>query len=185
MKGRERVAARYAKSLLNLALEKGVLDAVYSDMQCLANTCQTSGEFLNFLQSPIIKTDKKKAILKELFEAKITPLSTIFINIIALKKRESYLPEITTAFISQYQQHKNIVTAVVTSAIGLDSTLRAEVLALVRKTSTAEIELKETINKNLIGGFVLRIGDQQLDASIQRTIKDLSRSFSDNPYVKQ
>lgn len=185
MKGRTRVAARYAKSLLDLALEKGILEPVYYDMQFILNTCQSSRDLVAFLQSPIIKTDKKTAVLKEIFESKINAVTLAFINIITVKKREAYIEEIAESFVNQYKRHKNILTAIVISAVGLDDTLRKQVLELVKKNVNAEVELVEKINKDLIGGFVLRIGDQQVDASIHRMVKDLSRSFSENPYVKQ
>lgn len=185
MKGRTRVAARYAKSLLDLALEKGILEPVYNDMQFILNTCKSSRDLVLFLQSPIIKTDKKIAVLKEIFEGKIGPVTHAFINIITVKKREAHIEEIAESFVNQYKRHKNVLTAIVTSAVGLDDTLRKQVLDVVKRSINTEVELVEKVNKELIGGFVLRIGDQQVDASIHRMVRELSKSFSENPYVKQ
>lgn len=180
-----RVATRYAKSLLDLALEQGVLEQVYADMLMIHNTCQQSGELSAFLKSPVIKTDKKKSVLTEIFSGKVSSITETFIILMASHKREAYLEPIAAEFIRQYKKHKRILTAVITTASGLDETLRRQVLGLVKKGAESEVELVEKIDKKLIGGFVLRVGDKQVDASIQRKLQDLRRGFSENPYVKE
>ena len=179
-----RAASRYAKSLIDLALEQGTLEKCYIDMNLVWNTCQSSPELKLMLNSPIIKGDKKSAILKKIFGEKLSPLSTAFIEIIIKKKREFFLNEIAHEFIIQYKEHKKILTAIVISAVGLDEVLRKKVLDIVKNSTKSEVVLVEKVNKDLIGGFVLKIGDKQVDASILRQIKNLKRSFSENPYVK-
>ncbi len=82
-------------------------------------------------------------------------------------------------------KHKNILSAVITSAAGIDATTRAKVMELVKATTTGEVELTEKIDKDLIGGFVIKIGDNQVDASVSRTLNDLRKNFSENPFVKE
>lgn len=177
------VATRYANSLLQLAAEKGQLEKVYADMQYVLSTCQKSKDFINFLNSPIINTDKKQAVLKELFASHISETTLGFLQILARKRRESYLPEIAQSFAAQYKEHKNILTAVITSATGIDDAVRKKVLELVKQTTKGEVELVEKTDKSLIGGFVLRIGDKQLDASISRKLNELRKSFTENPHT--
>lgn len=180
-----RVSFRYAKSLLDLSLEKGQLEQVREDMQLVLDTIRESHDLQLMLKSPIIKTDKKQAILKAIFGGKIGVISSEFIDIITRKRRESELEGIADAFISQYKNHKQILSAVITTASGLDKSLREKVLAIVKGSTKSEVELIEKINKDLIGGFVLRVDDQQVDASILRQIKNLDRTFSENPYIKE
>lgn len=180
-----RVSYRYAKSLIDLALEKGQLEQVREDMQLVFDTIRDNRDLSVMLKSPIIKTDKKQAILKMIFGEKIGVLSSEFTNIITSKRREMELEGIANSFLSQYKAHKQILTAVITTASGLDKNLREKVLAIVKGSTNSEVELTEKVNKDLIGGFVLRVGDQQVDASILRQIKNLDRSFSENPYIKQ
>ena len=184
MKG-TRVANRYAKSLIKLAIERGELEKVYADMSLVNATCMESKELYLFLKSPIIKTDKKLSILKEVFENKVSKISKEFINLIARKRREIYLSEIAREFVEQYRIHKKILVAVITSASGLDDTLRKQVLEIVKGSLNSEVELVEKVNKDLIGGFVLRIGDKQVDTSLARKLKQLTMSFSENPYIKE
>ncbi len=177
------VANRYANSLLQLAVEKGQLEKVYADMQFVQGVYAGNKDFVIFLNSPIIKTDKKIAVLKAVFAANISDMTLNFFSILANKHREMYMGSIAKAFIEQYKEHNNILTAVITSATGIDATVREKVLALVKKTTKGAVELVEKTDKTLIGGFVLRIGDKQVDASISRKLNDLRKSFSENPHT--
>lgn len=172
------VASRYAKSLLDLAVEKGQLDAVYADMLQVREVTGGSREFITFLNSPVIKTDKKIAILKSIFEGKLNALTLGFLTIVATKRRESVIPEMAASFIDQYKTHKNILTAVVTSAQGLDAATRQKALDLVKTQLNGEIELVEKTDSNLIGGFILKIGDKQVDRSVSRQLSNLKKELT-------
>lgn len=179
------VASRYAKSLLDLAVEKGQLEAVYKDMIQVKNVCATSHDFTSFLNSPIIKTDKKVNTITAVFTETLSALSIQFLTIITNKRRESYIPKIAEAFVTQYKQHKKILTAVITSAVGLDATSKAKALELIKTQAQGEVELIEKVDPNVIGGFVLRIGDKQLDKTVARQLANLKKNFSENPYVRE
>lgn len=172
------VASRYAKSLLDLAVEKGQLDAVYADMLQIKEVAAGSKEFVTFLNSPVIKTDKKTAVLNTLFEGKLSDLTLKFLIIVASKRRESVIPEMASAFIDQYKAHKNILTAVVTSASGLDAATRQKALDLVKSQMKGEIELVEKTDASLIGGFILKIGDKQIDRSVSRQLTNLKKELT-------
>ncbi|MGZ3863574.1 MAG: ATP synthase F1 subunit delta [Bacteroidia bacterium] len=175
------VATRYAKSLLQLAVEKGQLEKVYADMQLVTDICEKNKDFVNFINSPIINSDKKQAVLKEVLKNNVSEITLGFFDVLAAKRRENYIAEIAKAFAAQYKEHKNILTAVITSAAGIDSTVKTKVLELVKQTTKGEVELVEKIDKDLIGGFVLRIGDKQVDASVSRKLNDLRKTFTENP----
>src|SRR5688500_1511349 len=113
------VAGRYANSLMELAQDKNKMDAVRSDMQLISQVCAENREFILFINSPIIKTDKKIAVLEDIFKGKISDLTMSFLILMTKKQRESYLKDIASAFEESYKQKKNIFTAVVTSARGL------------------------------------------------------------------
>ena len=179
------VASRYAKSLLDLAVEKGQLEAIRKDMQLVKSVCVSNIDFVIFLESPVIKTDKKKEILSSVFKGKVSDLTMAFMNIIADKRREGYIDDIAKAFDEQYKIHKNVLTAVITSASGIDDATRAKVMELVKSTASGEVDLIEKTDAALIGGFVLRIGDKQYDTSVTRKLNDLRKNFSENPFVKE
>jgi F-type H+-transporting ATPase subunit delta len=177
------VATRYAKSLLQLAVEQGKLEPVHADMQLVKSVYDGNKEFANFLNSPIISTDKKLAVLKSIFDGKISDITLGFFSILTAKRREMYVGDIAKAFISQYKEHKGITTAVVTSAAGIDGNSRAKILELVKQQARGEVELVEKVDPSLIGGFILRIGDKQVDASIARKLTQLRKTFAENPHT--
>ena len=172
------VASRYAKSLLDLAVEKNQLDEVYADMLYIKELCAQSKEFTQFLNSPIINVDKKIATLKIVFEKKLNVMSAGFISIVTSKHRESIIPQISGSFIEQYKTHKNILTAIVTSANGLDAATKQKALDLVKSQLNGEVELIERVDANLIGGIILKIGDKQIDKSVSRQLANLKKELT-------
>ncbi len=179
-----KVAKRYAKSLLDLSRETGSIDAVGADMKLFVAVCEQNRDLSLLLANPIIHGEKKLSILTKVFEGKMNKLSISFFDIITRKGREAYLEGIAKEFVRQYKLFKGIQTAVITSAVGLDDKLRSEVYNLVKNSLKSEVELIEKIDKNIIGGFVLRMEDKQYDASIASELRKLTKEFSANPYVK-
>jgi F-type H+-transporting ATPase subunit delta len=180
-----KVAKRYAKSLIDLSREQGVLDAVNQDMTLLVSVCEANRDLALLLGNPIIGADKKLSVLNAVFGQRVSKLSSAFFDIITRKGRESHLVGIAKEFVAQYKKSKGIETAVVTTAAGLDDRLRAEVLRTVRESMKSEVELVEKVDKDLIGGFVLRVGDKLYDASVASELRKLAREFSSNPFVQK
>jgi F-type H+-transporting ATPase subunit delta len=169
------VAGRYAKSLMELATEKGQVEVVKNDMALVEKVCKENRDFNLFLKSPVIKTDKKVEVLGVLFGEKISALSFSFLKLITGKHREGIIHEIASAFIEQYKVNKKIFTAVVTSAKGLDAKTREKMIDLIRSQMDGEVELIEKIDAETIGGFVLRIGDRQVDRTVARQLSNLKK----------
>lgn len=175
-----RAAGRYAKSLLSLAIEQKSLEDVNKDMAFVAFTCKSSTDLMLLLKSPIVKTDKKLSILNAIFSGNTGKLVSGFIELITKKKREKIILDIAVAFGEQYNAYKNITSAKVSTAIELDKDLKSKIMAIVKTASNGEVEIEEEINKDLIGGFVIKIGDQQVDSSIHSKLQKLKREFSTN-----
>ena len=179
-----RVTIRYAKALLQLAIEQNILEQSYADMVLLDSVFKQNKDLSLLLKSPIVKTDQKLSIFKLIFESKIGEVSMAFINIITTKKRESLLALIASSFISLYKEHNKIETASVTTATPLDETLRAEVINFIKKHGNDNVELTEKVDENIIGGAIIRMGDKQLDASVSKAISELRQSFNSNLYLQ-
>ena len=172
------VAIRYAKSLIDLANEKGQLDTVYGDMRKVLAGCKQIKDLHLLLKTPLVKTDKKIFVFKAIFKGQVSDVTEHFIILITKNRREGYLEDIAEEFIIQYKEKKNIVTAIVTSAIQLDDTIRGKIMDLLKKWYKAEIEIVEKIDPKLIGGFVLRIGNKEADMSILRQLNQLKKEFN-------
>ncbi len=180
-----RVASRYAKSLIGLAQEKGALEAVHQDMQLFAQICEENVDFRIMLRNPIINHEKKLNILKSLFNDRVHHMTSAFFEIITRKNRESVLHTIANEVHKQYNTLKGVEMAEIKTTFALDDELRAEFKSVIAKaTGKNGVELKEEVDKELIGGYVLRVGGQQIDDSLKGKLKELKLKFSHNPYLK-
>ena len=173
-----KTANRYAKALLELSLEKGNLDAVNGNMQVLSDTINESADLRSLIKNPTVKEEEKNTIFTALFGKTFDADTMNFISLLTKNKRTEILPEITQQFITQYRANKNIVTAEVTSATELDEEQKKSIIALLKHDG--EVEMVETINPALIGGFIVKVGDKQIDASIATKFKNLRKEISLN-----
>jgi F-type H+-transporting ATPase subunit delta len=179
-----RVALRYAKSLLDLAIERGQLEQVYNDMLYLQQLNKGSKEFLNLLRSPVINSDAKIKAINAVTAGKISDLTVAFTTLLINKTREADLPEVITSFIQQYKQKKNINTVKLTTAVPVSDDVKNQLVEQVKKTSGLQnIELETTVDPNIIGGFVLQTGDKLIDASVAYDLKMISRQFENNDFI--
>ena len=180
-----RIAQRYAKALFDLAIEQNIIERVYDDIVLIKGVCETNKDFILLLSSPIIKSDKKQAIIKEIFEKHIHHVTLSFLLIITKKRREYYISQISKKFIVFYKDFKGIEIVTVTSANQLDQTTIQKVLQKLKTFITKEIELVQVINPNIIGGFIIQYDDKKYDASILNKIHSLSKNFLTNEYIKE
>lgn len=178
-----RLASRYAKSLIDLAIEQNVLEAVQQDMLLLKAITKSNTDFVALLRSPIIKADKKVKILNAILEGKVSELTTAFIRLVTFKGRESVLPEMAGEFIKQYNVIKNIGTVKITTAVDIDGNILSAIKQKVEAATSRQVVLETAVNPRLIGGFVLETGDQLFDASVMRDLKDIRKQFMQNIYV--
>ncbi|MBC5993885.1 ATP synthase F1 subunit delta [Pontibacter cellulosilyticus] len=180
-----RVASRYAKSLIELANEKGLVEQVHADMQLFTEVISQNRDFQLLLRNPIVKPEKKLAVLNAVFKGKVQELTLAFFNLIARKQRESLLEFVATSFEEQYNELKGIVKAQVTSALPLTASLREQLGIKLAAEYGQQIQLEEIIDPSLIGGFVLKVGDKQIDSSVKNSLRKLRNEFKDNPYINK
>jgi F-type H+-transporting ATPase subunit delta len=179
-----RLATRYAKSLIDLANERGELEKVFADMQWLQAVCKSNRDFVNLLRSPVIVPDTKLKIIDAVSVGKLSVMTSGFITLLVKKGRESNLPEIATAFITQYKIQNKIHTVKLTTAQPASEAVKQAVIEQVKKTSGFDnIELEEKVDKDIIGGFVLQMGDKLIDASVSYDLKAIARQFENNDFI--
>lgn len=176
MKG-TKAASRYAQALLELATEKNKVDTVQDDMNFFLSVVNENREFENLLKSPIVKADKKISIFNAVFDA-FDETSISFLTLIVKNGRESILPQIAMAYKAKLQEQKGIVPITITTASKLDEAVRSQILAKIETSVKGTLEVEEKIDESLIGGFVVRMGDTQIDASVSRQFKDLKQRLT-------
>lgn len=175
----QRIAGRYAKSLLDLAVEQNKLERVLEDVKSLKKATEHRELYL-LLKSPIVNAPKKLSIVEAIFGGKYDELTMAFLRILINKGREPFVPEVAEAFLSQYKSLKHIASVKVTTAQALSaealSGLQKKLEAAIADASAVEIET--AVDPALIGGFVLEMGDKVYDASVTQKLEQLKRAFS-------
>lgn len=174
----QRIAGRYAKSLLDLARENNKLDRVLEDVKSF-QAASKNRDFYLLLKSPIVNARKKLSILDALFLDKYDEMTMAFLRILVNKGREPYLPEVAEEFITQYKKIKHITTVKVTTAQPMTAAaLQALEAKLMASDATAtSVEIETAVNPELIGGFVLELDDKIYDASVAQKLEDVKRSL--------
>ena len=181
----QRIATRYAKSLVDLGVEIDCLDELQRDILSLKEAL-TNRDLYLLTKSPIIKPDKKISIFKEVFGSSFNKVTMAFFDIITRKGREVILPEMTTAFLEQYQKLKKVTSVKLTTAavVSEDSLERIKKVLLASEVTDEKVEIEADIDEQLIGGFVLKMGDKLYDASVAYKLDQIKKIFTDNKYIK-
>lgn len=173
-----RVATRYAKSLIDLSEEQNLLEEIKDDMALFVKTLKANSLLSAVLRNPIVSLSKKANILVEIFSGKVQPVTLDFFKIMVNKMRSEILFETAKEFIAQYNFKKHILKASIVSAVPLSESNRKEAMEIVKKARGGKIVLEEKVDPELIGGFVLTIGDRQFDTSIANTLSKIKEEFS-------
>lgn len=173
-----KIALRYSKALFGLALEKKILDEVYLDILHVFETLSSSKDLYNVLKSPIIRGEKKRNIVSEVFEGKINEVTLDFIFLTIKKRRERVLKDIAVQFIGSYKEYKNILPINITAAKQIEEDAKARIIEMLSEKTHKQIELNIQTDPSLIGGFIVNYEDKQLDASIRNKIHKLNKEFN-------
>lgn len=183
MKG-TRAAQRYAKAILDLSKEQKVSDLVYRDMESISKTIIASDELQDVLGSPVIKDQLKSSALKEIFkDAHAVTLGAF--DILLENNRIYLLRYVAQKYVQLYNELHNIQVATVTTAIPMDRELETKIQNKILELTGNSAKINNIVDPSIIGGFVLRIGDLQYNASIARSFSDLKREFKNNIYISQ
>jgi F-type H+-transporting ATPase subunit delta len=180
-----KVSYRFAKALLDLAKETKVMDAVKADAHVVINALKASEDLRVLCASPVIKPKVKESLMEQIFSKNISEIALKFIQLVIRHRREQNLQEIFERYISLFLVEKGIVTATVTTSIALDNALKTEFIAMVKGMTHKEVELEEKVDTDIIGGYILRVGDMEMNASLSGKLNRLKTEFNDNPYVAE
>lgn len=172
-----RAAARYAKAMLEISCEKGNSEAINSDMIFISNSITQSGELKTFLSNPIVTDQIKFNALNEIFASVAEGTKELF-KLLKTNSRFEILEAIAIGFQKQYDVLKGIVKVVVTTAVPMEESLEKKVLSKVQSLVPAkEIIISNVVDASILGGFILRMGDKQYNASIANQLQVLKREL--------
>jgi F-type H+-transporting ATPase subunit delta len=172
-----RAAIRYAKAILDLANSKNVAEAVNNDMKTIATTINGNQELNTFIQNPTIKVEVKESAVLEVF-ADTNGVTKGLFHLLFENKRFEILGEIASEYNNLFDESNGVEVAKVTTAVAMDAPLEAKVLAKIATFSDKKITIENIIDPAIIGGFILRIGDKQYNASVANRLQVLKRELS-------
>ncbi|MDR0803371.1 ATP synthase F1 subunit delta [Fluviicola sp.] len=170
-------ASRYAQALLDLAIEQNKVDAIAADMKYMATVCAENRDLELMLESPVVKADKKIAVLNAVFD-QFDKATASFVELIVKNGREAYLPQIAESFDAILKQYLGIIPVTLISAHRLDDKVKKEIVSKVQNFTSGTVELTEKIDADLIGGFIVRMGDDQIDASVASQMNKLKQRLT-------
>ncbi len=175
--GSTRAAIRYAKAILDIAHSKGVATEVSNDMASIASTVSGNAELSAFLLNPTISVEVKEKALLEVF-AEINGVTKSLFHLLFENKRFEILNAIATEYSKLFEEMNGMETATVTTAFPMTAELEAKVLAKILTFSNKKINIENIVDPAIIGGFILRIGDKQYNASVANRLQVLKRELS-------
>ncbi|MDM9629929.1 ATP synthase F1 subunit delta [Robiginitalea aurantiaca] len=171
-----RAAYRYAKALMDLAIEQNNVSAVEKDMRLVLDTIEQNESLTDVLRSPVLTGSDKNSALKALFKNS-QPLTSELFNLLASNKRIGILKEVAQQYITLYDQMQGQEIATVVTAVPLNKDLEAKILKKLEEISGKEVTLENEIDADLIGGFILKVGDLEYNASVSGKLEKLERKL--------
>jgi F-type H+-transporting ATPase subunit delta len=179
------LSKRYAQAVFELSVEYKNTDKVAKDLELIKSVLEENRQLRKILENPVLDDTKKAGLLIKIFGKHIDKLTSGFLHLISRKGRASYLLSICYAFNEIYKDYKNIVSAELITAIKADKEIRETIISKLKQITEKDIELNETVDEDIIGGFVIKLGDYEYNASIANQLKRLEKEFSKNLFVKQ
>jgi F-type H+-transporting ATPase subunit delta len=171
-----KISVRYSRALFLSALEKKILDEVNQDMIFISEICKIP-ETKEFIKSPIIVPSKKEAIFHKMLVDNVEKITLSVIDLIVKNGRESFIPAIARNFIHETKKYKGITETVLTTAVKVDDKVRKQITDLISEVFKTKVELKANVDPEIVGGFILQIDDNYIDASIKNKLRKIRKEL--------
>ena len=172
-----RAASRYAKAILDLSIDKKKAAAVNEEMKTVLTTVHKNKELQDFLKSPVVKAEQKRTALRQIFN-NAGGITLGAFDLIVDNQRADILGDVATKYILLFEEMNKREVATVTTAVEITPELEAKVLDKARKLAETEVTLEKKIDPSIVGGFILRVGDKEINASVHNTLGELRREFA-------
>lgn len=172
-----KAASRFAKAWMEFAIEKNMLEETHNDVLTISKAIDDSRDFELFLLSKVIQENKKAPIMASIFEGKVGATTLEFLKLVAIRSRSAIIPGILKSFELQYRIHKRILTVDVTTAVPMDEALRTRINDVVTKMGFSGVDIVEQVDEEIIGGIILRLGDQQFNASVAHRLNEINNEL--------
>jgi F-type H+-transporting ATPase subunit delta len=177
-----KISVRYSRALFESAIGKNILDNVNQDMILISEMCKIP-ETRDFLNSPIIIPSKKTDILHKIFENNVEKITLSLLDLVVKNGRESFIPAIARVFIHETMKYKGITRSILTTAVKVDPNSKKQITEMISDVFKTKVEFEEVIDKDIIGGFILRVDDNYIDASIRNKLRKIKKELKGSALV--
>ncbi len=174
-----KIPGRYSEALFQSAIEKGTLDKVFSDMEHIARICALA-EIRELLSSPVMVPSKKQDILLKVFGGGLDKLTINLVALVVKNGRENYLPGIARAFIKATKDYRGVTETILTTAVDVEEKVSSKVSGLVSEMFKTKVDMKQVVDPEIIGGFILKIEDNYIDASVRSKLRKIEKELKGN-----
>ena len=171
------IAGRYAKAIFQSALEKNLIERVNQDMLLISDIC-SEPQTKEFLSSPVIPPGRKQEVFHQMFRGRTEQLTLALTDLLVKNGRESYLPSIARIFIHKTMKHKGITESFLTTTDPVSTIVRDQIISLIGDLFKTGVQLKETTDPKILGGFILRVDDKYIDASVRNKLNKIKKGFN-------
>ena len=179
-----KISVRYAKALFLLATEKAVIDEIKNDIDYIKNISETVEEFKFLVDSPVVETNKKREAFEAALKGSVSQISLNFIDLVTKNKREFFINDICRNFLDLVRKSKGIESASFITAADIDNSVLTEVKSIADNYFKTNVELSSVIDEKIIGGYILRVGDKQFDASVNSKLKKVKQHLMNTNFEK-
>ena len=170
----------YGDALFELALENGQVNTYFEECQSILQILKENEELLKLFTHPKISKEEKEKVVENVFKGRVSDDITGFLVLILKKDRQTMIPEILEYFIDRVKEFKKIGVAFVTTAVPLDEAMKKSVeKKLIATTDYKSFEMNYNVDKDIIGGMIIRIGDRVVDSSIRSKIESMAKELYD------
>lgn len=174
-----KAARRYARAFLKISLENEKLDRVYSDMQSIRQVLDNSRDLVSSLESPVIRLDIKREVVRQIFSESVDPLTFRFLDFVIEKRRADLLDSIVDGFLAAYNTHIGRVDVQVASAVDLEDEMRNRLVSILEKQIEGSVAIESRTDAYLLGGLSVQIGDTIIDGTVRHKLNKLAMSFKE------
>ena len=171
-----KISVRYSKALFDLAVEKKLLDKVHQDMLFIAEICKLP-EMKDLLLSPVIVPSRKSEIFHKMIGSEVEKITMSLIDLTVSNGRESFIPAISRVFIHETMKYKGITKSVLTTAVSTDDAVKKQITEMISRVFRTNVDFEENIDPEIIGGFILRVDDNYIDASIRNKLRKIRKEL--------
>lgn len=172
------VSKTYSEALFEVALEENKVELFLEELEFIVDTFKTYPDFYELFKSPRIKVDEKKKIIEEVFSDKLSSEMNNFLKIVLDKRRGYYIEHIKSEYENLYNDHKGIIKAVATTAVALSEEEQNSLKERLEEITGKNIKLTNKVDKSLIGGVLVKLGDKVIDGTVKARLDDLKEDLA-------